>query len=593
MGESQSVWYASGDGLAEAQLLTARGLLGDAFDGVGKLTVETPPYLGAVTADDQWRNFPVPAQAGAFVASFDTIPSAAAVNTVVGFSAEAADFWEDLAVYVRFGPTGIVDARDGSGFAAESVLNYQPGASYHVRMDVNLATKTYSATVTPSGGMPVVIARNYDFRTEQANVTQLSNLACLTLTGGTQQVAHVDVQTLTVTTATNVWNNLPVPSQGGVFRASFRTTPGGSAVDTVIGFSTSAADFWNDLSAYVRFGPSGVVDARDYDGFAAANPLSYSPGISYFVQMEINVPSKTYRATVTPEGGTPVLIADNFSFRDDLYASTVNLANFSCLTWTGGTQSVSGLTVSGDRLGLPALTAPGVGGPLVTQAEGSQIEVTKEIRLVPGIHATDDIIVIRNLAPSPTRVTLRVDDNYGSDGATVVHQTSSGDLFVTETDEWFVSNDQVNAEASQQRSDSDGLLACVFQSWGHCDHHNPLSRTVLAMGSGFTIRRNCRRGESTGAHHPAPTVRIRVRSDHRRRSHRKRRVRPGRPARERGRIIARILPNGHQLRLRCPDRAGIHHNHTHSDADGIDGVGERRAAGLRSGKPPGYPRIRS
>ena len=55
--------------------------------------------------------------------------------------------------------------------------------TYRVALTVNVATRTYSATVTPPGGSPVTIANNYAFRTEQASATSLANLAVFAQTG--------------------------------------------------------------------------------------------------------------------------------------------------------------------------------------------------------------------------------------------------------------------------------------------------------------------------------------------------------------------------------------------------------------------------
>lgn len=436
-----STWYTSGTSqLAEARLTIDGQPLEDAFDHVGTPSLEVRPYIGSETITNVWKNYSIPAQTGTFFASFTTTPSSGTMDTTVGFSSAAADFWDDLAAYVRFGPTGVVDARNGGGFGAVAPLVYTAGKTYFVRMEVNLAAKRYWATVTPEGGLPVVIASNYSFRTEQAGVTQLSNFACLAYTGGTQPVGDLNLSQTSGVTANNVWGNRPISSQGGKFHASFTTIPSSSSVDTVIGFCGSTADFWDDIAACVRFAPTGKVDARNYAGFFAETDMNYTAGVSYFVQMEVDVGAKRYRVTVTPAGGSPVVIANNYFFRVEQF-QVPRLACFSYLTWTGGTQSISGLTVSGGQAGLPALSGPAITGPMSASSTAADILLTKELKLVPNSHATDETTTLQNTSASSRQIRLRLNDDYGSDSATNIHYTSSGDAVVSPADHWFISTD--------------------------------------------------------------------------------------------------------------------------------------------------------
>ena len=417
LADGQSFWHSAGPNLDIATLLDAhQGALGSEFESVGQLAVETPGDLGAATSTHVWGNRAVAPQSGTFAASFATTPSGNAVDTTIGFSSGAADAYSDLATCVRFNNQGTVDARNGSGFAAVTNLSYKTGVSYLVEMEINVATKRYRVTVTPVGGFPALIADNFAFRSEQSSVTQLTNLAYLTATGGTQSVGGLAMPALGTVTATNVWGNHAVPPQSGSFTASFTTTPNGSAVDTVIGFSSGPADFWDDLAAYVRFNTAGQVDARNGDVFSVFNawdPLNYTAGVTYRVDMEINVAEKWYSASVTPAGGgRPVVIAFHYSFRTEQHA-VAQLANFAYLTGSvGGTQTVSGLAVSGGLIVIPPLTTPNTDGPFTTTATATDIRLTKEIRLVAGYHATDEIINVHNLSGQTRQVNLQLTDRY-------------------------------------------------------------------------------------------------------------------------------------------------------------------------------------
>ncbi|WP_367870194.1 hypothetical protein [Luteolibacter sp. Populi] len=130
-----------------------------------------------------WQNRPIAAQTGSFTISFNMCPAAANIDALTGVSNSTASSFGGVAAVVRFASNGVIDSRNGNAYAAANVLNYQAGVTYRVQMAVNVATRTYSATVTPPGGSAVTIANNYAFRTEQASVGSLANLAVFSQIG--------------------------------------------------------------------------------------------------------------------------------------------------------------------------------------------------------------------------------------------------------------------------------------------------------------------------------------------------------------------------------------------------------------------------
>jgi len=405
------------------------------------------PTMGPVTTGAAWRNFPIEAQTGTFSATFVTRPGGGTMDTTIGFSGEAADFWSDLAAYVRFNTLGRVDARNGANFAAVTNFSYTAGVAYTVRMEVDVAAKRYSATVAPPGGAPVVIAANYVFRTEQATVSSLAFFACQTQSGGTQSVSGLRAPCYQPITASTTWANHAIKPRGDTFVASFLTTPGGNSMDTTIGFAGGAVDWWDDMAAYVRFNTSGTIDARNGPGFTAVSSIPYTAGAIYLVEMEVDVGSKTYRATVTAPGGEPQTIVTGASFRTE-QAGVTSLSHFACLAWSGGTQHVRELSIDGAMVRLPVLSTPDTMGPMVAAVSGSSLFVDKRVSLVGGRHATDERISVCNTGSGRGRVTLTIHDNYGSDTRTTIHATSSGDTYVDADDQWFISSDQADPYAA-------------------------------------------------------------------------------------------------------------------------------------------------
>ncbi len=129
------------------------------------------------TLSDDWVNLALPSYTGPFEMSWNFKPTALGVDVVMGVGEELAESYTELACIVRFMSTGIVDARDGSNYKAVSALAYQVDKIYQIRISVDVAAKRYSATVTPMGGSPVVIAQNYAFRTEQSQTSRFGTFA--------------------------------------------------------------------------------------------------------------------------------------------------------------------------------------------------------------------------------------------------------------------------------------------------------------------------------------------------------------------------------------------------------------------------------
>jgi hypothetical protein len=130
----------------------------------------------AITSSSVWQNQSFASQSGVFTASFDMIPNANNSDAVTVLSAVPAKAFSDGATIVRLNTSGYIDARKGSAYAADVVVPYIAGKTYHVRMSVNVSKHVYDVYVTPPGGTEIRLAAAYPFRTEQATVTALNNL---------------------------------------------------------------------------------------------------------------------------------------------------------------------------------------------------------------------------------------------------------------------------------------------------------------------------------------------------------------------------------------------------------------------------------
>ena len=124
-----------------------------------------------------FRSFDLPAeQTGSFEATFDVTPLADNIDCFTGFSAADPRSASDVAAIVRFYDSGKIDVRNGGSFVADQAMGYSANKVYRVRMVVNVASKRYSVYVAPAGQPEVLLAKDFHFRSQQANVQSLKKI---------------------------------------------------------------------------------------------------------------------------------------------------------------------------------------------------------------------------------------------------------------------------------------------------------------------------------------------------------------------------------------------------------------------------------
>lgn len=150
-----------------------------------------PPSDGVRTsAGEGWKNLAKLTRTQDFSFRFDATPHSASVDGVTGLSRTTATAYPDLAVALRFSTAGLIEGRDGGTYRALNTLRYQPGSTYRMHVTVDFENRTYSATVTPPGGSPIEIARDFSFRTEQIAVEAIANVGTIALVGS-QTISNI------------------------------------------------------------------------------------------------------------------------------------------------------------------------------------------------------------------------------------------------------------------------------------------------------------------------------------------------------------------------------------------------------------------
>jgi hypothetical protein len=122
-----------------------------------------------------------PAQTGVFTAWFTATPSIAPTNSVVGIAdgdvgpGSGATPLHDLhQILIRFGASGMLDARNGAAYAADTPIPYK-AIPYDFRLVVDLPAKKYSAYVSWAGQPEITIGTNLAYRTSARPATKFDH----------------------------------------------------------------------------------------------------------------------------------------------------------------------------------------------------------------------------------------------------------------------------------------------------------------------------------------------------------------------------------------------------------------------------------
>lgn len=230
-------------------------------------------------------------------------------------------------------------------YVAEPVISPK-GGRYLGGQNVSMSISTPLAEIyyTKDGTTPTSSSTRYSgpFRIESSAVVRA--IAILAGSVSSDVVAET-FEIGEIASSGARWETAGIPRQTGEFTVSLNVTPGAALADSLVGLSEAQAATWTDLAAIVRFSPTGIVDARNGGKYEAVNPLSYQPGVKYQITMTVNVPAKTYSATVGAPGTPPVVIASGFSFRTE--QSDVSELNW-LAAWTVLGESKVGAVTFGD-----------------------------------------------------------------------------------------------------------------------------------------------------------------------------------------------------------------------------------------------------
>jgi hypothetical protein len=189
-GKDAAVAPAEDSGAAEDPVDAAPGTTADTAStplADGAPAVSRPEGMGQACKSAQNENFTVTAfdqpRTGVFTAWFSATPSIAPTNSVVGLSdGDVGPGSGDTPLHnlhqilLRFGASGALDARNGTTYAADTVIKYT-AIQYDFRLVVDVPGKKYAAYVSWSGQPEVTIGTNLAFRDSAAVPTKFDHWA--------------------------------------------------------------------------------------------------------------------------------------------------------------------------------------------------------------------------------------------------------------------------------------------------------------------------------------------------------------------------------------------------------------------------------
>ena len=310
---------------------------GAAVSGATSATYTTP----ATSNTDNGASFSV-----AVGNTAGTATSNSAVLTVIPAAIAPAITSQPVSQTVNAGQTATFSVA-ATGTAP---LTYQWSKNGAAVSGATAATYTTPATSNTDNGTSFSVAVG------NAAGTATSNAATLTVSA--------PVTPSCVSSNASTWTNiaLAVP-QTSTFHMEFDATPSAALLDSVVGISAAPAGAYTDLAAIIRFSVAGVIEAMNATAYQAATVIPYSAGVNYHFALDINISNHTYNVSVTPAGGSQIVIGTGYAFRNT-QAAVTTLSNIGSLNSLGATSICNVVTTNPV---VPQGTAPTITTAPVSQ----------------------------------------------------------------------------------------------------------------------------------------------------------------------------------------------------------------------------------
>ena len=243
-----------------------------------------------------------------------------------------------IAYATGFNPSGVTTANLTFSVAPPT---FSPDSGGFIgSQTVTLSSTTSGATIcfTTDGSDPSASSTVY---TNPIAVTTTTTIKAIAIKSGipTSSIS-TGVYSIGAFVGSQTWTSVGFATQTSSFTYGYDMSATANNIDAVVGIGgVNPVTAYADLACIVRFNTSGKIDARNGSVYSALADLPYSAGNVYSVRIIVDPVAKTYGVTVAVNGGTAVVVAQNYAFRTE----QASLASFSCMAIYAyvGSQTVS------------------------------------------------------------------------------------------------------------------------------------------------------------------------------------------------------------------------------------------------------------
>jgi len=260
---------------------------------------------------------------GDFGVKLRATPSFLPMNGSVGLSKIPVLEWGDYNLIVLFAPDSTVKVRNGSSYEADTTFKYEAGVPYTLFIWGNTDSLSYNVNLVTVDGQEIVLAENYEFRLSNPGDTlnylnQRISLDPLAsgVPGSYVAIDGVENGELAISEVVFTAIITEMEEQTEPFSLTFAATPSDESLNATISFNDSESIVWGDMSAIVRFGAEGVIDARNGGAYEYENEILYKAGQTYIFTVDFDVPGNKYTVSVkTDLYAEPDTIGTDYAFR--------------------------------------------------------------------------------------------------------------------------------------------------------------------------------------------------------------------------------------------------------------------------------------
>lgn len=125
-------------------------------------------------------------------------------------------------------------------------------------------------------------------------------------------------------TMASVQKSFKIDDQTGQFTARFTVVPNANGLNAAVGLGPVELTQWGDFNCIVAFGTNDTMVVRNGDSYGYDVPMRYSAGTRYLVQMDVDVAAKTYTVKISAPGEDPIILAQDYAFRENNYTGTIS-----------------------------------------------------------------------------------------------------------------------------------------------------------------------------------------------------------------------------------------------------------------------------